>query len=36
MAKIILKFDMMHHRQKIMLSIRYTTVSQITLGGLGE
>lgn len=36
MAKIILKFDMMHHRQSKKLSIRKATVLKVTLGGLGE
>lgn len=36
MTKKILNFDMMHQRQNIMLSIRKTPMSKITLGGLGE
>lgn len=36
MTKKILKFDRMYQRQNIMLSIRNTTLSKITLGGLGE
>ena len=36
MVKIILKFDMMHHRQSIKLSIRNVSVLKATQGGLGE
>lgn len=36
MTMIILKFDMIHHRQSIKLSIRTAIVSKVTLGGLEE